>query len=452
MANFLGTPKFQAFDSNGDPLSGGKLYTYISGTTTAKATYPTLMDAEAGTNANANPVILDSRGEATVVLTGSYKLILKTSADSQLWSVDAVGTTSNTLLNDAYGNDVIVLAAGGSNAVNYLTVTNATTGTSPIVSASGSDTNVDLKVTSKGSGTLKLDAGATGTVDIGTVSTGVINLKRNTAVTGTLSTSGTATLNAASISTTLGVTGTSTMAAVNATTLSSSGASTLNSLGVTGAATVGTTLGVTGASTLASVGVTGAATVGTTLAVTGNTTLSTMNTFTYPSSDGSAGQFLKTNGSKVLAFASSPLLAATGNLAFRATSNNETITHHASVAQKLLFSTETFDTGSCFASSRFTPTVNGYYHIHSQVAPNAIDVGAVFYLLVYKNGSLYCRDANTKAFASGDDARRRISTTMLLNGSTDYVEIYAICNNAADTVTLATATDSWFEGFLVQAI
>lgn len=67
----------QFFDDNGDPLAGGKLYTYEAGTSTPKATYT---DAGGGTP-NANPVVLDAAGRATVFLSGAYKFTLKTSAD-----------------------------------------------------------------------------------------------------------------------------------------------------------------------------------------------------------------------------------------------------------------------------------------------------------------------------------------------------------------------------------
>lgn len=81
----LVNPKFQAFDSDGVPLVGGLLYTYTAGTTTNKATYST----PAGT-ANANPVVMDSRGEADVYGSGFYKFVLKTSAGVTVWTLDNV--------------------------------------------------------------------------------------------------------------------------------------------------------------------------------------------------------------------------------------------------------------------------------------------------------------------------------------------------------------------------
>lgn len=76
------------FDLNGDPLVGGKLYTYQAGTTTPQATYT---DA-GGLTPNTNPVILDSQGYADVWLDQalSYKFLLKDSLGSDQWSVDDV--------------------------------------------------------------------------------------------------------------------------------------------------------------------------------------------------------------------------------------------------------------------------------------------------------------------------------------------------------------------------
>src|SRR5574343_736926 len=87
-------PPLQFFDNNGDPLAGGKIYTYESGTTTPKLTYTDV----GGTVSNANPIILDSAGRPPGGIrgaTGLYKLIVKSSADVTLATYDAV-----PLMND----------------------------------------------------------------------------------------------------------------------------------------------------------------------------------------------------------------------------------------------------------------------------------------------------------------------------------------------------------------
>lgn len=79
----------QFFDANGDPLNGGKLYTYEAGTTTNKTTY----QDDAGAASHANPIILDSSGRASAEVwgtTGAYKLKLSTSTDSEIWVRDDI--------------------------------------------------------------------------------------------------------------------------------------------------------------------------------------------------------------------------------------------------------------------------------------------------------------------------------------------------------------------------
>jgi len=87
-------PKLQFFDANGNPLVGGKLYTYLAGTTTATPTY---QDKD-GTTVNPNPVILDARGEASVWIdeTVLTKFLLTTAEDVEIWTVDNIGSIFTT--------------------------------------------------------------------------------------------------------------------------------------------------------------------------------------------------------------------------------------------------------------------------------------------------------------------------------------------------------------------
>ncbi len=82
-------PKYTAYDNNGSPLVGGKLYVYLAGTSTPTPTYLTV-DLDP-LQENTNPVVLDAGGRATVFLApGSYKFIQKTSADVTVWSQDNI--------------------------------------------------------------------------------------------------------------------------------------------------------------------------------------------------------------------------------------------------------------------------------------------------------------------------------------------------------------------------
>ena len=115
MAILSPAPKLQFFDANGVPLSGGKLYSYAAGTTTPLLTYT----SASGLVANTNPVILDSRGEASVWLgNASYKLKLTSATDVEIWTVDNIDVISAlTTLSASNGSSLVGYVQSGTGAV-----------------------------------------------------------------------------------------------------------------------------------------------------------------------------------------------------------------------------------------------------------------------------------------------------------------------------------------------
>lgn len=112
----------QFFTNTGSVLTGGKLYTYLAGTTTPATTYTTSV----GNVAHPNPIVLDSAGRVPssgeVWLTNgiAYKFVLKDSNDVLIATYDNIfGIFSATNLQVTYGTGTgaqVIYALGGTPA------------------------------------------------------------------------------------------------------------------------------------------------------------------------------------------------------------------------------------------------------------------------------------------------------------------------------------------------
>jgi len=113
MATLGPVPKAQFFAANGEPLVGGQVWTYAAGTTTPLATYSSYNGV-----ANTNPVILDSRGEASIWYdsTQLYKIVLKDADGVEIYTVDNLSgiapsispQISNAIIVDSTINNTVI--------------------------------------------------------------------------------------------------------------------------------------------------------------------------------------------------------------------------------------------------------------------------------------------------------------------------------------------------------
>jgi len=112
------------------------------------------------------------------------------------------------------------------------------------------------------------------------------------------------------------------------------------------------------------------------------------------------------------------------------------------VFTKVTQNVEEFDTNNNFASSRFTPTVAGYYQVNAGSNTPASNYANS---AIFKNGSVYKSGTN----GSGAVNSSCVSTLVYLNGSTDYVEFYFVNGSS---VTLGTGAENcYFNGCLVRS-
>jgi len=122
-------------------------------------------------------------------------------------------------------------------------------------------------------------------------------------------------------------------------------------------------------------------------------------------------------------------------------SSAQTLT--SNVLTKILYQSELWDTNSNYdtSTSRFTPTVAGYYQINAAVCTGASSSQQL--LAIYKNGALYQRNDIPSININ------QISSIVSLNGSTDYIEIYA--SFGTGQITSANVNLNWFNAALVRS-
>jgi len=158
----------QFFDNNGNPLAGGKIFTYAAGTTTPQATYTT----SAGNVAHTNPIVLNSAGRVVsggeIWLTDavSYKFVLETTTAITIATYDDVTGNGSGILAAFAAPSGASLVAGGVSMQRDAIVAINTTGMvdGSVIIAKGRDTAGD-----GGGGTFRYSSASAQAADGGTV-------------------------------------------------------------------------------------------------------------------------------------------------------------------------------------------------------------------------------------------------------------------------------------------
>lgn len=122
---------------------------------------------------------------------------------------------------------------------------------------------------------------------------------------------------------------------------------------------------------------------------------------------------------------------------------------NTSTLTKVTYNTEAFDTASCYDTSnyRFTPNVAGYYWIKSVIVFSGSS--GICNLWLYRNGGQ--NKIGGQIPLNSNAVSVNFSELVYLNGSTDYVEMYASQNSGSTASNLNLGSYATFQGYLVRA-
>jgi len=120
---------------------------------------------------------------------------------------------------------------------------------------------------------------------------------------------------------------------------------------------------------------------------------------------------------------------------------------NASVTAKITYTNSEWDTsGGMYSSSRFTPTIAGYYQVN---AATCITATGNSYTIISKNGSDFKRGLQPQA--SVNFVTYPAHALVYCNGSTDYIEIYFSNNGGTNQSTIGGSSLTYFQAILVRA-
>ena len=110
-------------------------------------------------------------------------------------------------------------------------------------------------------------------------------------------------------------------------------------------------------------------------------------------------------------------------------------------ATKIQANTERFDTGGCYDNStnyRFTPTTAGkyFFYVNADIYSESTPTAYMFKAAIYKNGSNFIvstRNITTTGSNWEQQNTTNVASTIDMNGTTDYLEGYAIVTTNSGT-------------------
>ena len=139
--------------------------------------------------------------------------------------------------------------------------------------------------------------------------------------------------------------------------------------------------------------------------------------------------------------------------AFSAYANSSPQTITTGSQQKVIFGAEEFDTDNCYANSRFTPNVEGYYQLNAEVRLDGASGTGEMMIVLYRNGSEYKRGTNQQGTQiAANFWAMTVSSLAYADGIDDYFEIYVQQGSGSSVSVTAVNAQAitWFNGCMVR--